>query len=290
MPARSVREVQELFDLAFARIDRAESKRREFSKAWADYISVHPWDVDVRKVAPRTFEILAVMGEPAPIELSMIFSEWLASLRAALDNGLYAWVAAATERNPPPKAERIQYPVCSTAEEFRDQRKRLSGVPDDILDKVERAQPYQSPYGPESNLTFWIHELARTDRHRSAHVGLGRVDEHRIRLRMPEGITAAFDETVEPYAHIDEELIVGRFTTSEPISRFDVVVGLTGVAIAPEIRAWADFRLNGSRQSLWKRMIYTEFFTRHHLENMAAISNVTPPGGFKTIVPAADMA
>jgi hypothetical protein len=83
---------------------------------------------------------------------------------------------------------------------------------------------------------------------------------------------------------------VGRFTTSGPISRFDIVADLTGVAIAPEIRAWADFRLNGSRQSLWNRMIYTELFTRHHLENMAAISNVTPPGGFKTSDPALCMA
>lgn len=273
--------MQDLFHPAFARIDRAEGKRHEFSNAWADYISVHPWEIDVREVRPCTFEILAVMREPAPLELSMIFSEWLAALRAALDNGLYAWVACVTGMNPPPKAERIQYPICSTTEQFRDQRKRLSGVPTDILDKIEMAQPYQSPYGPESNLTFWIHELARTDRHRSAHVGLGRVDEHRIRVRVPAGVTTVFDETVEPYTHIEGQLVVGRFTTSESISRFDIVADLTGVVIAPEIRAWAGFRLNGSRQSLWKRMTYTEFFTRHHLENMAAMSNVTPAGGFR---------
>ncbi|WP_188741648.1 hypothetical protein [Agromyces bauzanensis] len=236
----------------------------------------------MREVEPCSFEILAVMREPAPLELSMIFSEWLAALRAALDNGLYAWVAAVTGQNPPPKPERIQYPICSTREEFRDQRKRLSGVPSDILDKLEVAQPYQSPYGPESNLTYWIHELARTDRHRTAHVGLGRVDEHRIRLRVPEGVTAVFDESVEPYSQIEGELLVGRFTTSKPISRYEVVADLTGVFIAPEIRAWADFTLNGSRQSLWKRMIYTEFYMRHHLENMAAFSDATPPGGFKT--------
>lgn len=275
--------MQELFNLAFARIDRAEAKRREFSAAWADYIAVHPWDIDLREIAPCSFEILAVMREAAPLDLSMIFSEWLAALRAALDNGLYAWVASATGQNPPPKPERIQYPICSTPEEFRHQRKRLAGVPSDILDKLEKAQPYQSPYGPESNLTYWIHELARTDRHRSAHVGLGRVDEHRIRLRVPAGVTAVFDESVKPYRHIEGELVVGRFTTSKPISRYDVVVDLTGVFIAPEINAWADFTLNGSRQSLWDRMLYTEFFMRHHVENMAAFSDVIPPGGFKTL-------
>lgn len=282
--------MQELFNLAFARIDRAEAKRREFGAAWADYISVHPWEIEVREIKPHTFEILAVMREPAPVALSLIFSEWLAALRAGLDNGLYAWVAAATDQNPPPKAERIQYPICSTQEEFKSQRKRLSGVPVDILDKLELAQPYQSPYGPESNLTYWVHELARTDRHRTAHVGLGRVDEHRIRLKVPAGVTASFDESVTPYSEIENELVVGRFTTSQPISRFDIVADLTGVFIAPEIRAWAKFNLNGSPQSLRDRMIYTEFFMRHHLENMAGFGNITPPGGFKTIDPDEDAA
>jgi hypothetical protein len=270
--------MQELFDLAFARIDRAEKRRVEFSKAWADYISVHPWDIDVRETEPCTFEILAVMREPAPLELSMLFSEWLAALRAALDNGLYAWVATATGQNPPPKAERIQYPICSTPEEFAGQRKRLTGIPSDILDKLEKAQPYQSPYGPESNLTYWIHELARTDRHRSAHIGIGRVDEHRIRLRVPGGVTATFDESV------------GRFTTSAPVSRFDVVADLRGVGIVPEIRAWAGFTLNGKHTSLWDRMVYTELFTRQYVESMAAFSNVTPPGGFRMIDPSEDVA
>jgi hypothetical protein len=281
--------MQELFDLAFARSDRAENKRVEFSKAWADYISLHPWDIDVRDIGPCTFEILAVMRDPAPLELSMVFSEWLAALRAALDNGLYAWVATATGQNPPPKAERIQYPICSTPEEFAGQRKRLSGVPSDILDKLEKAQPYQSPYGPESNLFYWIHELARTDRHRSAHIGIGRVDEHRIRLRVPSGVTASFDESVMPYNQIEGELVVGRFTTSAPVSRFDVVADLRGVGIGPEIRAWAGFRLNGKHKSLWERMVYTELFTRQYLESMAAFSDVTPRGGFRIIDPSEDV-
>lgn len=207
--------MQELFDLAFARSDRAESRRVEFSKAWADYISYTRGTSMCARLNPARSR-----SSPS--------CEWLAALRAALDNGLYAWVVTVTGQNPPPKAERIQYPICSTPEEFASQRKRLSGVPSDILDKLEKAQPYQSPHGPESNLTYWIHELARTDRHRSAHIGIGRIDEHRIRLRVPGGVTATFDESVIPYNQIEGELVVGRFTTSAPVSRFDVVADLGG--------------------------------------------------------------
>lgn len=277
--------MQQLFDFAFARLHHATAKRKEFGESWKDYISTHPWDIDVRNLSPTSFEILAVTREQAPVQMSLAFSDWLATIRAALDNGLYAWVATATGQNPPPLAERIQYPICSTSKEYVSQRKRLSGVPQDILDKLEMAQPYQVDSGPESTLVYWVHELARTDRHRSLHVGLGRVSAHRIRLLLPEGVTATFDESVKPFQHIDGELLIGRFTTSKAISRFDMKVDLRGVGIEPEIQAWAGFRLDGRRTSLVDRMRYTELFTLNTVENMAYFSGVEPPDGFLTFDP-----
>lgn len=279
--------MQELYDLAFARHDRAKAKRREFGECWVKYISEHPWDIDVRNVDPSTLEILAVMREPAPVELALIFSEWLAALRAALDNALYALAAATSGQNPPPQSEQIQYPVCSTPGEFKKQAKRLSTLPQHTIEALEKSQPYQSPYGPESNLTFWIHELARKDRHRSLHVGLGRVDEHRIRVAPPPDVTIQFDQTVKPYSHIEGELVVGRLTASRPIRPREIKADLRGVAIAPEIRAWAEFKLDGKNQSLHDRMIYAEIFTRNHLENMALMGSAVPPDGFRTFDPGA---
>jgi hypothetical protein len=277
--------VQELYDLAFARHDRAAAKRREFGECWANYISVHPWDIDVRNVDPCTLEILAVMRQPAPVELALIFSEWLAALRASLDNALYALAAALSGQNPPPQAERIQYPICSTPEDFKKHAKRLSTLPQHVVEALEKSQPYQSPYGPESNLTYWIHELSRMDRHRSLHIGLGRVDEHRIRVAPPAGVTIHFDETVKPHSHIEGELVVGRFTASRTIKPREIKADLRGVFISPEIQAWAEFSLDGRRQSLHDRMIYTEIFTRNHLENMALMGGASPPDGFQTFDP-----
>lgn len=278
-------DMQQLYDLAFARHDRARDKRREFAECWAMYISVHPWDIDVRNVDRCTLEILAVTREPAPVELALIFSEWLAALRAALDNALYALAAATSGQNPPPQAERIQYPICMTPEDFKKQAKRVSTLPEQVLEALEKSQPYQSPNGPESNLSYWIHELARKDRHRSLHVGLGRVDEHRVRVTPPPGVTVQFDETVKPYSQIEGQLVVARFTASRQIQPRDIQADLRGVAIAPEIRAWADFSLNGKSQSLQDRMIYTEIFTRNHLENMALMGGAVPPDGFRTFDP-----
>jgi hypothetical protein len=276
-----------LFNAALARIDRAEAKHKDFGEEWAAYISTHPWTIDVVSVGDRTFEVFAVVRDPAPQVLTLVFSEWLATLRAALDNGFYAWVAHATGKNPPPKPERLQFPICTTPEDFKRQRSRFSAVPKRIVDLIEMAQPYQSPYGPKSNLLYWLNELARTDRHRELHVGLGRIAEHKVRVGLPQGESAVFDTTVKPYNFIDDRKLVARFTTSRKFDAHDLEVDLRGVGVDPEIRAWADFRLTptSSVPPLAKRMRYTVFFMRNHVENMALRCGVTPSGGFRTIDP-----
>lgn len=278
--------MQQLFDLAFARLDRAENKRVEFGSVWEDFIERHPWDIDLTQISTTDFEFFAMQREPTPVVLSMIFSEWLATIRAALDNGFYAWVAAATGQNPPPQAERLQYPICSSAAEFKRQKNRLSSVPPNIVDKVEKVQPYQVPYGPESNLFYWINELARTDRHRTPHIGIGRIAAHKVRIKVPAGVTATFDTTVQPFQAIDDRIVICRFTTSEPVDRSELYGSdFRGVGIDPEIRAWASFNMNGKRLSLHDRMTYTEIFTRRDLESMTAYSGYAPPGGFQVIDP-----
>jgi hypothetical protein len=276
--------VNSLFDLAFARLDRAAPRRGEFADAWASYIESHPWDADLSTVAPRTFEIIVRTYQPAPSSISLAFSDWLAALRPALDNGLYAWVAAVTGQDPPPDAGKLQFPVARTPADFRNQAKRLASVPADIVNRLEQAQPYHAAYGPRSNLLYWLHELARVDRHRRLHLGLGRIAENRVQVGVPRGVTAEFDHAVKPFVPIIGTLVIARFTTSQPLAASDIEFN-PAVGIEPEIEEWADFDMNGHKPSLHKRMVMTELYMRNHLENMAHYSNVTPLGGFHTFDP-----
>lgn len=77
---------------------------------------------------------------------------------------------------------------------------------------------------------------------------------------------------------------------SRPIQPKEIQADLRGVFIAPEIQAWAEFSLDGKRQSLQDKMVYTEIFTRNHLENMALMGAAIPPDGFKTFDPDAPLA
>jgi hypothetical protein len=149
-------------------------------------------------------------------------------------------------------------------------------------------QPYQSPYGPESNLFYWVNELARTDRHRTPHIGIGRIATHKVRIKTPEGVTATFDTSVQPYQAIDDRIVLCRFTTTASVHRSEITGDFRGVGIDPEIRAWAGFNMDGKRQSLRDRMVYTEIFARRDLESMAAYSECVPLEGFKVINPDAE--
>lgn len=276
--------MSELFNSAFARLDRAKARHGDFADAWAAYIDGHPWDAHLSSLSARTFVIIVRTYVPAPASMSLAFSDWLAALRASLDNGLYAWAAAATGRNPPPDAGKLQFPIAVTPADFRSQAKRLASLPADLVTSLEKAQPYHSAYGPRSNLLYWLHELARVDRHRRLHLGLGRIAEHRVGVAVPQGVTVEFDTSVQPFAPIAGELVIARFTTSRPLMASDISFN-PGVGIEPEIEEWASFEMNGYRPSLKKRMVMTELYMRNHLENMALHSNVTPPGGFRTFDP-----
>ena len=195
--------------------------------------------------------------------------------------------ASVPPRHRAPRVFTQWFPIASTVEEFRQQARRLTDLPAAIVARLERAQPYHSAYGPPSNLLYWLHELARVDRHRRLHLGLGRVSRHRVGVGVPHGIAVVFDEGVRPYAAITRVLVIARFTTSVPLPP-SLIQFNPMVEIAPEIAEWADFEMNGSKPPLDERMRMTELFMRNHLENMAYNSNVTPPQGFRTIeLPAA---
>lgn len=273
-----------MFAAAFARLDHARVKRGDFAAAWAQYIAPHPWDAELRQVGECTFEIVIVVREPAPPSLGLAFGDWVFCVRAALDNGLYAFAAAVSGQDPPPGADRLQFPITTSAEEFRKQRWRLSSLPADVITKLEGVQPYQSPYGPESNYLYWVNDLARTDRHRTLHVGLGTIDQHRVRVGVPKPMTAVFDESVRAFTFIDGELVIARFTTTGPVDPARIEFN-PGVGIVPEIREWVGYRVGCRRESLQERMHMTELFMRNHLENLALDAGEVPPGGFRTFNP-----
>ncbi|MCQ9125550.1 hypothetical protein [Corynebacterium amycolatum] len=188
-----------------ARVERAASHRHELWRLGAEHLKANP--IERRVVGDgdiRSFRLHATA--PVPTELSLIFGEWLYQLRAALDGLMYEIVVRETKLDPPPNAGRISYPLCRSADAFASCN--TYGVSDRIRRAIERTQPYHATGGFSGSALWWIHELARIDRHRRGHCLVWRIVELQVNSNSPAIDTSRCGvcNRFEAFIRGDEEL------------------------------------------------------------------------------------
>ena len=165
------------FRAALARVHRAYELREAMWSCASRHLKDHPvehWfderDDDVRLMAAATAEF--------PVELSILFGEWLYNLRSALDSMLYELAVEDTGQDPPTGAGNRMYPIITEPERFAEATKRsLAGLTDWSRKFIEDTQPYHSAGGASGSALWWLNELARIDRHRRHHAVAWRVVE-----------------------------------------------------------------------------------------------------------------
>ncbi|MGP5082915.1 hypothetical protein ACTXJ8_14175 [Corynebacterium variabile] len=158
------------FTTALARVDRAVTHREELWAAAAAHIEIHPLvkDFDIR---PDMVRSTVQAATAFPVEVSVIFGEWLYNLRAALDSLLYELAVEDTQKNPPTAPGSRQYPIIADATTFSDKSKRaLTGLNEWTRTGIESTQPYHVKTGAKGHALWWLNELARMDRHRRHHL------------------------------------------------------------------------------------------------------------------------
>jgi hypothetical protein len=110
-------------------------------------------------------EFFADFPDP-PSMLSLMIGDCLYNLRCDLDYLVWQLV----ESNPPNRGSaRNQFPICESAERFRQQlqRGRLSGVPPTAQTIIERAQPYHGVNNLHFSRLLGLNYLANIDKHRT---------------------------------------------------------------------------------------------------------------------------
>ena len=154
-----------------ARIERARKHYAEFGEVWAEYLSDRPHSLEHTGEEDGTVVVRLQRTVPLPVALSISFGEFLYELRAALDNCLYAAAVLVSGQNPPPSANRLEWPIRLTRKDWKDQVKRYQDLPPELVSALEAIKPYHATR-PGWNSLGILHDLARVDRHRSPH-GLG---------------------------------------------------------------------------------------------------------------------
>lgn len=202
--------VRSAFEGAHDRIDRAHAHRAELGRTWNSYLEDEPFDFGLKVDDEGNAELWAEVVHAAPRECGVIVGEWLYNLRTALDYALYGLAIADSGQVPPPSADKIQFPICMSADQFRRQEYRLADLTEEHRLRLDEVQPYRSPAGPRAHPLFWLNELARLDRHRAISVVGAAVAEANPVVHAPNS-TAVFFEDVDPRVYLEESAVLARF-------------------------------------------------------------------------------
>ncbi|RJO80227.1 hypothetical protein D5S18_00285 [Nocardia panacis] len=231
---------------------------------WSAYIDAEPRRLSFDEEDEGSYLVTVITGDPIPVEVSILFSEWLHNLRAALDNSLYFAAAIESGHNPPPHASALQFPIATSAGDFSKQRNRIRDLSQATQDDIESIQPYNAQPDHLSNILYWVHELARLDRHRHHHLFGSRVVW--MSGVADRGTVSPLIDNNDDF-YIDDGLIVARIQLEPPYSdtepdhrvRFDMTCELD----IPEWRGRASSPMN--RVTLADRMQRVEDFVAHHV-------------------------
>lgn len=132
----------------------------------SEHLKNHPiekwFDEDAEEV-----RVMVKATAEFPLEISVLFGEWLYNLRSALDALLYELAVEDTGQDPPTRKGDRQYPIAATREKFDG--KWNAGLSEWTRKGIESTQPYHHTGGASGSAIWWLHELARIDRHRRHH-------------------------------------------------------------------------------------------------------------------------
>jgi hypothetical protein len=172
------------------KLARAQDHYASLSESIDEYVAPLPPPAEaIDDAGLRTFSVPTGAPYP-PVALALILGDFVQNLRAALDHAVF-------EMSASPGNKETEFPIFLARKAFEAQRSRKIGL---LSDRVQRFIEEQQPFSPEPpNLLWRLHELARTDRHRtipllrtyfrSSHLYIP-ADVSSIQL-IPEGILGA---------------------------------------------------------------------------------------------------
>lgn len=177
-----------------ARLERAKVHHREFGRIWHEFLV---GDEAAAITDSRVVEAAVIEHEPyvarvtvhpdgegvieiEPVDLpaeqlSLEFGEFLYQLRASLDSLVYELAIIDSRQDPPPDAEKLEFPIRRSKASFDEAAWKIRPLNDQHRWMIESMQPYDlDDLAPGMRKTAEtlavVNDLARKDRHRGMRV------------------------------------------------------------------------------------------------------------------------
>lgn len=152
-----------------AKFGRSEEHAKTFrheSKLWMDG---NPYGISTKTNSDCTRHSLIahLVGPDAPFEQwTLIVSDCLQNLRAYLDHLLYAVAIHESRKDPPPKHDKIMFPICDSPDRFAESDWRINMLSSHVRTTIESLQPYNRQHPTVPPALTMLRELTNTDKHR----------------------------------------------------------------------------------------------------------------------------
>jgi hypothetical protein len=218
------------YRVARLRLERAIAHGERLAKMWNDLPADYLCTLRVRLFPDGSGVLTAENVGIVPDEFSLVLGEQLYQLRSALDACIYQSAVYATRSDPPPREEKLEFPITWDRDEWPGLKKRkLQGLPVTIQQGIESVQPFKSTHlHPKDQVKHIgrslgiLHDLARKDRHRQLHVVGSSPFEVNPIFDLPEGVAVDSVETMPPSV-LNEGTVIVKFHIDGFVSGMKIV-------------------------------------------------------------------
>ncbi|KKK87854.1 hypothetical protein LCGC14_2749070, partial [marine sediment metagenome] len=157
------------------RIARAKVHAKALAKAWSRFLEDEPYAPRLRVEDDGTGTLWVEPAHGLPRHLALELGELLYQLRAALDGLVYGAAILETGEDPPPNHQQLEFPICASAADFKNARRKLGPLAEERRAIIETIQPYNAVEGLRPEIVVFsphralgiLNDWARKDRHRA---------------------------------------------------------------------------------------------------------------------------
>jgi hypothetical protein len=215
-----------------AKIERAREHVSELFNGVRDFTELAPFKVRAAVDEGANEVVFTAEADPefspVPIALVLIAGEVAHQLRSALDHLVWQLVLANTGQ--PPQGTKSGFPIFRTEQGY-DQRSpaMIQGVSANASTRIRAAQPFHAGANAESTLTWVVHELNNTDKHRVIPATTTYSFVGHVRMRKGDGSTEDIvAPTEEVGEHLEDGMEIARVTIPPGVGpiEFDLRLGM----------------------------------------------------------------
>jgi len=181
--------------------EHAQAINNEIS-AWVDrkpYGLTHHVNSDSTR-----YSLVLRENEAAPFQRwTLMLADCLNNLRSALDYLVYAVAVSESHSDPPPKWDKLMFPITDCRVKFDNavRRGRLGEISEPVRTVIETLQPYHRPHPKLPPLLGILRDLNDSDKHRLLNLAYGAIAQGALRL---EGTHPLDGRSFEPVLNMGQ--------------------------------------------------------------------------------------